>query len=91
MYFDDLESREPAARQSDVDNAAVLESAAVGDADTAPDSDRRRVFEERQHGAAERVGFEHGIGIDHEHEDARSGVDAGVDRVRLASAVVPCR
>ena len=68
--LDNLEPREPAAWQGDVGDAAVLDATAVRDADIAPDRHRRRIFEERQHGATERVGFENGIGIDDEHEDA---------------------
>ena len=68
--LDDLEPREPAARQRHVGDAAVLDATAVGDPDICPDRHRRRVFEERQHGAAQRVGFEHGVGIDDQHEDA---------------------
>ena len=79
--------REPIARQGDVGDAAVLELTAVSDADIASDRHRHRVFEERQHGAAQRVGLEYGVGIDDEHEAACRGVDASVGCVRFASAV----
>ena len=68
--LDDLEPREPAARQRHVGDTAVLDVTAVGDPDIAPDRHRHRIFEERQHGAAQRVGFEHGVGIEGHHKGA---------------------
>ena len=88
MYSIDLEPRQPASWQRDVGDAAVLDAAAVGNRDVSTDGDRGRVFEKRQHGPAQRVRLQHGISVDHQHQLTRGDIDAGVERVRLATAIL---
>ena len=88
MVLDNLESRQPAAGHADLGDAAAFDAAPVGDPDIATDRDGRRVFEKRQHRPAQRVRFEHGVGIDHQDQRARRGVDAGVGCIGLAASAV---
>ena len=81
----DLEAGQRARRQADADDAAVLDAAAVRDADDPAGGDRGRILEERQHRPRQRVFLEQRVGVDDADERMPGGVDAGVDRVGLSA------
>jgi hypothetical protein len=68
--------------------ATTFDAGSVCDCHVPADRNGRRVFEELQHGAAQRIRLEHRISVDDEHQFAGRGVDPGVGRICFAPGAV---
>jgi hypothetical protein len=84
--LDDLEHGEPARGQADVDDGAVPDPAAVGDAhDATGRDDALGVVDDRLGHPHQRVLLDHRVGVDRAQVRVAGGVGARVERVGLAA------
>jgi hypothetical protein len=87
--LDDLEGREPAAGQTDVDDAPVLDTAPVGDPDDAPRRDHDvGIVEDRLGDAQERVLLEQDVGVHRADVGIARPVEPAIEGVGLAAVVL---
>ena len=88
QVLDHLERSEVRLRQPDLDDAPVIDLAAVGEANDAADGDGIGVFDERQDHAGEGMLLEHRVSVDHAHQRESGGVEGGVDGVGFAAILL---
>ncbi len=87
--LDDLQRREPVLRQPHVGDAPVLDAAAVDDPhDPAGRDHEVGIVEQRLGHPQQRLGLDDRVGVDRAHVRVARGVDAGVQRVRLAAVLL---
>ena len=85
QILENLESNQDRFRESDIVNCSSVNGASVGDPHDAPDSNRRRIFQERTHDTSEGIRLQDRVGIHGAKERTSRVVQADIESVGLSA------